>query len=85
MLPLLVAAAFAMRARLRLSRAKHPSLRGHVRMARRIARLIPYYEFDASGFSVPMARRPKSPNGAAPISSGWPAYSTSATRNRPGA
>ncbi len=49
-LPLLVAVAFGLRARLRLSRAKHPSLRGHVRMARRIARLIPYYEFDGSGF-----------------------------------
>jgi len=42
--------ALAARRRLKLSRAKHPSLRGHVRMARRIARLIPYYEFDASGF-----------------------------------
>ncbi|WP_426959518.1 aminotransferase class III-fold pyridoxal phosphate-dependent enzyme [Muricoccus radiodurans] len=38
------------RARLRLSRAKHPSLTGHVRMARRIATMIPFYEFDEAGF-----------------------------------
>jgi glutamate-1-semialdehyde 2,1-aminomutase len=33
-------------ARLRLSRAKHPSLRGHARMSRRIAKWIPFYEYD---------------------------------------
>jgi len=49
-LPLAVLAALALRRRLKLSRAKHPSLRGHVRMARRIARLVPAYEFDESGF-----------------------------------
>ncbi|MCX7863699.1 MAG: aminotransferase class III-fold pyridoxal phosphate-dependent enzyme, partial [Novosphingobium sp.] len=32
-------------ARLRLSLAKHPSLAGHVRLARRLARLTPAYEF----------------------------------------
>jgi glutamate-1-semialdehyde 2,1-aminomutase len=31
--------------RLRLSRAKHPSLRGHSKIARRIARLIPFYAY----------------------------------------
>ncbi len=31
--------------RLRLSAAKHPSLRGHARMARRVAKLVPFYEF----------------------------------------
>lgn len=31
--------------RLRLSRAKHPSLRGHARMSRRLARLVPFYEY----------------------------------------
>ena len=31
--------------RLRLSRAKHPSLRGHARMSRRLAKLIPFYEY----------------------------------------
>jgi len=37
-------------ARLRLSRAKHPSLAGHSRMAKRIARWIPYYAFDGERF-----------------------------------
>jgi len=36
--------------RLELSRAKHPSLTGHSRMAKRVARLIPYYEYDESVF-----------------------------------
>ena len=36
--------------RLLLSRAKHPSLRGHVRMAKRVARLIPRYEYDEAMF-----------------------------------
>ena len=31
--------------RLELSRAKHPSLQGHSKMARRVARLVPFYEF----------------------------------------
>jgi len=31
--------------RLQLSRSKHPSLRGHARWSRRIARLVSYYEF----------------------------------------
>jgi glutamate-1-semialdehyde 2,1-aminomutase len=34
------------RTRLQLSKAKHPSLRGHSRMARRIAGLVPFYEYD---------------------------------------
>ncbi|HEY1931215.1 MAG TPA: aminotransferase class III-fold pyridoxal phosphate-dependent enzyme [Acetobacteraceae bacterium] len=36
--------------RLDLSRAKHPSLTGHARLARRIASLIPFYEFDEDRF-----------------------------------
>jgi glutamate-1-semialdehyde 2,1-aminomutase len=40
----------ALRMRLELSRAKHPSLTGHVRMARRIAALIPYYTYDEEHF-----------------------------------
>jgi glutamate-1-semialdehyde 2,1-aminomutase len=40
----------AVRLRLELSRAKHPSLTGHARMARRIARLIPYYAYDEERF-----------------------------------
>jgi glutamate-1-semialdehyde 2,1-aminomutase len=39
-----------LKARLDLSRAKHRSLAGHARMARRIAALIPYYEYDAARF-----------------------------------
>jgi glutamate-1-semialdehyde 2,1-aminomutase len=34
-----------LRLRLQLSRAKHRSIAGHSRMARRFARLIPYYEY----------------------------------------
>jgi len=36
--------------RLRLSRAKHPSLRGHVKWLRRITRLIPYFEYGDNYF-----------------------------------
>ena len=36
----------ALRTRLELSKAKHPSLSGHSRMARRVAALIPYYAYD---------------------------------------
>jgi len=36
--------------RLSLSRAKHPSLRGHVRMARRLAKLLPFYELGDDEF-----------------------------------
>jgi glutamate-1-semialdehyde 2,1-aminomutase len=36
--------------RLQLSRAKHRSLTGHSRMARRFASLVPFYEYDESHF-----------------------------------
>lgn len=36
--------------RLKLSRAKHPSLTGHVRMAKRLAGLMPTYSFDDAAF-----------------------------------
>ncbi|MGA2292739.1 aminotransferase class III-fold pyridoxal phosphate-dependent enzyme [Bradyrhizobium sp.] len=39
-----------LRARLKLSRAKHRSLTGHAKMSRLVARLIPYYEFDINDF-----------------------------------
>src|SRR6202045_3831512 len=39
-----------LRARLDLSRAKHRSLTGHSKMSRRVARLIPFYEFDINDF-----------------------------------
>jgi len=38
------------RLRLQLSRAKHRSLTGHSRMARRFASLVPFYEYDESRF-----------------------------------
>jgi glutamate-1-semialdehyde 2,1-aminomutase len=38
------------KARLELSRAKHRSLTGHSKMSRRVARLIPHYEFDINDF-----------------------------------
>ncbi|MBC7802412.1 MAG: aminotransferase class III-fold pyridoxal phosphate-dependent enzyme, partial [Candidatus Parcubacteria bacterium] len=40
----------ALRTRLELSRAKHPSLTGHSRMARRVAGMIPYYAYDEARF-----------------------------------
>lgn len=36
--------------RLRLSRAKHPSLRGHSKLSRRVAKFIPFYEYDEQQF-----------------------------------
>ncbi len=39
-----------LRRRLQLSKAKHASLAGHVRMAKRIASLVPFYEYDESRF-----------------------------------
>ena len=36
--------------RLELSRAKHPSLAGHSRMAKRIAALVPFYSYDEERF-----------------------------------
>jgi glutamate-1-semialdehyde 2,1-aminomutase len=47
---LAVAAGLKLRQRLDLSAAKHPSLTGHVRMARRVASLLPFYEFDRAAF-----------------------------------
>ena len=48
-----LAAGFALRklhVRLQLSRAKHGSLTGHARMARRFASWVPFYEYDESRF-----------------------------------
>src|SRR5712671_6356871 len=39
-----------LKARLLLSRAKHPSLRGHARLSRVVARHVPAYSFDAREF-----------------------------------
>jgi glutamate-1-semialdehyde 2,1-aminomutase len=58
-LPLYVAGAAALAAllprlhrRLQLSRAKHRSLAGHSKMSRRVAKLLPFYEFDGADFYV---------------------------------
>src|SRR5688572_31674656 len=40
----------ALKARLELSRAKHPSLAGHARIARRLAALVPGYAYDEEQF-----------------------------------
>jgi glutamate-1-semialdehyde 2,1-aminomutase len=39
-----------LKTRLELSKAKHRSLTGHARMARRIAALVPFYEYDEARF-----------------------------------
>ena len=36
--------------RLELSKAKHPSLRGHARMSRMVAKWVPFYEYDEERF-----------------------------------
>jgi glutamate-1-semialdehyde 2,1-aminomutase len=38
------------RSRLKLSRAKHPSLAGHARWSKRLAKLVPFYEFGEERF-----------------------------------
>ena len=42
--------AYRVHHRLLLSRAKHPSLRGHSRISRRLARLVPFYEYSEAEF-----------------------------------
>jgi len=42
----LAAALPRLKSRLELSLAKHPSLRGHAKMSRRMARFVPFYEYD---------------------------------------
>jgi glutamate-1-semialdehyde 2,1-aminomutase len=46
----LAASVGPIRRRLELSRAKHRSLAGHARLARRVARLVPFYEYDEARF-----------------------------------
>jgi glutamate-1-semialdehyde 2,1-aminomutase len=46
----LVAAVPSLRARVHLSKAKHRSLQGHARIARWLARQVPFYEFDGARF-----------------------------------
>jgi glutamate-1-semialdehyde 2,1-aminomutase len=44
----LAASGAKIRSRLELSRAKHASLSGHSRIARRVAAVLPFYEYDES-------------------------------------
>jgi glutamate-1-semialdehyde 2,1-aminomutase len=48
--PAVVFALNKLRIRLQLSAAKHPSLAGHSRIARRFAAQVPYYEYGADAF-----------------------------------
>jgi len=45
-----IAVLVKLKARLELSKAKHPSLTGHARLARRMAALVPHYEYGESRF-----------------------------------
>jgi glutamate-1-semialdehyde 2,1-aminomutase len=44
----LAASAMMLKSRLELSKAKHPSLGGHARMARHVASQVPFYQYDDS-------------------------------------
>ena len=46
----IAATGIKLKTRLELSRAKHRSLTGHVRMARRVASLIPFYDYGEERF-----------------------------------
>jgi glutamate-1-semialdehyde 2,1-aminomutase len=46
----LATSALTLRRRLGLSQAKHASLAGHARIARRLAQFVPYYEYDDTRF-----------------------------------
>ena len=48
LMPLVALLLFKAYHRLRLSLAKHPSLTGHSKMSKRLARLLPYYEISAA-------------------------------------
>jgi glutamate-1-semialdehyde 2,1-aminomutase len=43
-------AAVRVKSRVALSKAKHPSLNGHSRMAHRVAALVPFYDYDEARF-----------------------------------
>ena len=69
----LAASALAkLKSRLELSKAKHRSLTGHARMSRRIAALVPFYEFDERTL-LPRRRCARRDRRAlaAPASRGW--------------
>ncbi|MHC2576213.1 hypothetical protein ACVMHR_000952 [Bradyrhizobium diazoefficiens] len=76
------AAAFPkLKARIELSRAKHRSLAGHSKMSRRVARLLPFYEFGENDyFSCDGAPRRTSRPSARTASSASQASTPSAIR-----
>ena len=43
----LIVVVYRVKVRLELSRAKHPSLRGHARIGLWLAKRIPFYDYDA--------------------------------------
>ena len=66
--------------RLELSKAKHQSLTGHARMSRRVASLLPFYEYDeARFFCSDDAPRDRLPRSVAPASCGCRRISRSAS------
>ena len=69
--------------RLQLSKAKHPSLRGHARLSRRVARLVRMYEYDDQAFfrcdDAPDAVAHQAPTAD---SCAWRRRSSSASRRR---
>ena len=65
-----------------LSKAKHQSLTGHARMARRVASLLPFYEYDEARFFRSDDAPERSPRGAGPASCGCPRSSRSASPRR---
>jgi glutamate-1-semialdehyde 2,1-aminomutase len=56
----------ALRLRLELSKAKHPSLTGHARIARRVAALVPSYAYDEDDFLLRRGARGGSRTGGVP-------------------
>ena len=80
----LVAGLANAKSRLELSSAKHRSLAGHARMARRMASLVPFYEFGEDQFfrsdDAPMT----SPRAVATASCGWRSSIGNASPRRAG-
>jgi hypothetical protein len=77
----LIASLAKLKTPLELSKAKHWSLSGHARMARRIAPLIPLYEYDGRISSIRTRRRMRLRRAAMPDSC---AFQNSTIRRRSG-
>jgi len=68
--------------RIELSRAKHRSLAGHSRMAKRLARWMPGYSLGEAHFSTATVRQPMWQHAARPLFSNWPSFCRRATNCR---